>query len=300
MYANPAMLHAPTHPGINRAHAPHHENPRSRCRLTLRRMFAVTNGSPVVTAPSMSSRSEQLGIDKAYLLRRIASLERGASASPRDRREVDEAQILVESHAAPTLDLHQLSGKWRMLYTTARDVIPLVRANTLPSFLPQPLRVGPIFQEFDDRGGVRNVIEAEALLPPGRGTRLTFQVEARYQRRGPRSLGLRFVAAGVPHLEPSASLRAFLAPALAPRGWWTHRLLLAAQQAHIRVPLVPPPILDAFSAQQGEYLLSYLDDTMLIGRTKAGGGTFIFSREPDIGDRLLEQESRSLGPISQR
>lgn len=213
---------------------------------------------------------------------------------------MDEAQVLVESHAAPTLDLHQLSGKWRMLYTTARDVIPLVRANTLPSFLPQPLRVGPIFQEFDDQGGVRNVIEAEALLPPGRGTRLTFQVEARYQRRGPRSLGLRFVAAGVPHLEPSASLRAFLAPALAPRGWWTHRLLLAAQQAHIRVPLVPPPILDAFSAQQGEYLLSYLDDTMLIGRTKAGGGTFIFSREPDIGDRLLEQESRSLGPISQR
>lgn len=144
----------------------------------------------------------------------------------------------MESHAAPTLDLHQLSGKWRMLYTTARDVIPLVRANTLPSFLPQPLRVGPIFQEFDDRGGVRNVIEAEALLPPGRGTCLTFQVEARYQRRGPRSLGLRFVAAGVPHLEPSASLRAFLAPALAPRGWWTHRLLLAAQQVGGKVARV--------------------------------------------------------------
>lgn len=68
----------------------------------------------------------------------------------------------------------------------------------------------------------------------------------------------------------------------------------------MKVPLLLPPILDAFAPRQGEYLLSYLDDAILIGRTKVGGGTFIFSREPDIGDRLLEQESRSLGPASQR
>ncbi len=32
------------------------------------------------------------------------------------------------------------------------------------------------------------------------------------------------------------------------------------------------------SGNQGEYLLTYLDDDMLIGRQQAGAGTFIFER----------------------
>jgi len=51
-------------------------------------------------------------------------------------------------------------------------------------------------------------------------------------------------------------------------------------QFNLAIPLVTPSALSSGSASQavGQYMLSYLDDDTLIGRSQVGGGTFIFRR----------------------
>ena len=66
-------------------------------------------------------------------------------------------QVAIETLSGE-LDFQQLAGLWRLVYTTASDVLPLV-ATTAPSLLP--LRVSDVYQQFSapEEGSVRNIID---------------------------------------------------------------------------------------------------------------------------------------------
>jgi len=66
-------------------------------------------------------------------------------------------QIELEGQSE-SLDYDLLPGKWRLVYTSAPDVAPLVASNSFSSLLP--VRVGDIYQEFSSvaLGQVKNII----------------------------------------------------------------------------------------------------------------------------------------------
>ena len=56
-------------------------------------------------------------------------------------------------------------------------------------------------------------------------------------------------------------------------------------QFRVRVPLPTPSNTASGIAQEqaaGRYMLSYLDEDMLVGRAQAGSGTFIFKKVDDM------------------
>ena len=58
-------------------------------------------------------------------------------------------------------------------------------------------------------------------------------------------------------------------------------------QAALKLPLpVPSGVSGADGPTAGRYLLSYMDDRVLIGRAQAGAGVFIFER---VDESDLEQ-----------
>lgn len=59
---------------------------------------------------------------------------------------------------------------------------------------------------------------------------MTLTVNARYSIRSPRRIALTFQEAVVGDVQISSTFEAFLAPALLPRGWLNHRILLAIQE----------------------------------------------------------------------
>ena len=92
---------------------------------------------------------------------------------------------------------------------------------------------------------------------------------------------------------------AFIAPALLPRGSINHQILLAIKELELRFPLRGAVTAMGGPAtgrrargdddgggsrarsggrRWGAYLLSYLDETTLIGRASGSGGTFVFER----------------------
>ena len=56
------------------------------------------------------------------------------------------------------MDYDLLPGKWKLVYTSAPDVAPLVTSNGFSSLLP--VKVGEIYQEFSSvaLGQVKNII----------------------------------------------------------------------------------------------------------------------------------------------
>jgi hypothetical protein len=108
------------------------------------------------------------------------------------------------------------------------------------------------------------------------------EVRAAYSVRSAQRIQLIFEQAGVRGLHIGPLLEALLAPAALPRSWLNHRALLALREAELFVPLRPRELLAAAPRAQrsfgSEYLLTYLDDDMLIGGQTGTGGTFIFSR----------------------
>ena len=164
----------------------------------------------------------------------LVGTHRGGTTTKDGRGEVEEAVLALEALAPAEADWALLAGRWRLAYTTAVDVAPLLaagatleeRAPWLP-FLP---RVGAVFQEFDDPavGGVRNVLQFSA--PPLLDD-LTATVTARYDVRSGRRLRLRFERAGVGGVRLSDLGEALVAPALlAGRGSLQHRTLLALRE----------------------------------------------------------------------
>ena len=60
-----------------------------------------------------------------------------------------------------SLDYDLLPGKWKLVYTSAPDVAPLVASNVFSSLLP--VKIGDIYQEFStvELGQVKNIITFE-------------------------------------------------------------------------------------------------------------------------------------------
>jgi hypothetical protein len=123
---------------------------------------------------------------RAALLDAVEFTRRGANTTGPLRGRVEEAQVALEScQAVEGLDYTLLEGKWRLVYTTAADVVPIVGldlASLLPAGLPAPVVVGDVFQRFSSvaEGRVENIIEFG--LPPFTDDKrgVTFTVGARW------------------------------------------------------------------------------------------------------------------------
>ena len=62
---------------------------------------------------------------------------------------------------------------------------------------------------------------------------MTAVVSARYEIKSDRRIALTFEEAGVGDVKISKELESFLAPAILPRSWLTHRLLLAVKEVRL-------------------------------------------------------------------
>ncbi|KAG2496122.1 hypothetical protein HYH03_005725 [Edaphochlamys debaryana] len=258
---------------------------RSRTALT-RPASAAASYAPADQA-STSDRNDA----KHNLLDLVANVNRGLRAGTYQRGLIEEAQVAVEGFQGKELDYSKLAGKWRLIYTTANDVLPILEAEFRLGFgplqslfnLPRALEVGGIFQSFSspEEGVVENIIEFST--PAGS---CVFTVGARYEVLSGKRISLVFEEARVGDLNPSDAAEALLAPALLPRGSLQHRLLLGIREWNARFQFrtaaqLASQIATARTSAAAGYLLSYLDEDMLIGRAVGLGGSFVFTREPE-------------------
>ena len=124
---------------------PHPPQPRirdSRVRATPGAAAARQD----ISGRSVTEEAEQA---KQRLLSEIPYTNRGGTASTNQQGAVEDAQLGVEAFGT-RLDYAKLAGTWRLLYTTAPDVLGLVAKP--PEGLPVPLRVGDIYQRFSTPG----------------------------------------------------------------------------------------------------------------------------------------------------
>lgn len=239
---------------------------------------------------------------KRALYDAVEGTYRGAGASASERAAVEEAQVALETldvAGAADIDLELLSGKWRLVYTTAADVLSVLRIQRDLGPL-SPVEVGDIFQSFTADGRIENEIRLSVpfLLAPatmGADGGVALKVDADYAKCGARTLSLTFQEARVTEVRISDLAETLIAPALLPRGSISHQILLAIKELELRFPLRGavtamggPATGDdgggggsrarSGGAAVGAYLLSYLDETTLIGRASGSGGTFVFER----------------------
>jgi hypothetical protein len=196
---------------------------------------------------------------------------------------VQEAALELEAFGK-TLDLQLLAGRWRLVYTTASDVLVLLEAERASFGL---LRIGDICQSFDTYGGVENLIYASA--PPFMSD-VALRVRAKYAVAGTRSIRLAFQEASLGDVKISETLETLIAPAVLPRIAPQMWLLQALRELNITLPLpgagraidAGPEDVDGLLgtvANGGAYLLGYCDEDTLVGRALTGGGLFIFKRD---------------------
>ena len=62
---------------------------------------------------------------KQDLLMLILETRRGSDTTKTLRGQIEEAQVAVEALSGPELQYELLEGKWKLLYTTAADVVSL-------------------------------------------------------------------------------------------------------------------------------------------------------------------------------
>ena len=243
--------------------------PSSARRLALAPRRPLNPGSlpsseeaPTSSSSSSSPSSAAIAEAKRDLFRALDGTCRGAAATSGERRAVDDAQVALESlsgQSARDLDLDALAGRWRLAYTTAGDVLSVLRLARDVGVI----EVGDIFQTFTADGRLQNEIRLSLpgiLAPAVRGEPggLALKVEARYERRDARvddavhrettdasssrrrpsrSLRLTFEEAALSDLRVSDAVEALIAPALLPRGGLNHRILLALRELEVRFPL---------------------------------------------------------------
>jgi hypothetical protein len=228
------------------------------------------------------STSNHQAIKQAKLTLFSTLPARGARLSSLERASIEEQQLELEALGAGPLDFDLLQGKWKLLYTTASDVVPLVRLSSEPSPF---LKVGDIFQRFSNpaSGTVENVIEATVKVPLLPELDIVFVVSASYEIRTAKSIALTFQSAGIESVKLTNDLQNFLAPALLPRGWWNQLILSALNERNIiEIPLTTRSSSVNSTTQRPRginYALTYLDEDTLVGRAQGNGGTFIFVRE---------------------
>lgn len=226
----------------------------------------------------------------------LVGVGRGADAGIERRAEIEEAQTVLESVGGSTIDLANLGGKWKLLYTTSLDLLPLFWFG-----FTQLTSIGDIYQEFEapdaeGKGGVKNIISAglAPFLETDKG--LTLTVKARYEVLSNRRITLFFEEAEVGDVVLSELGKTLVSPAILPRGFVNMRVLQMIQDFRASAPLTTP-FGDAARRTAGNptLLLTYLDDTILIGRAIPGGGVYILEKPPtaDAADESREAEVES-------
>ena len=217
---------------------------------------------------------------KAELLAVTAGTNRGANAGIEKRAEVEEAQTALES-VGGDIDLDtSLEGKWRLLYTTSLDLLPLFWVENLT----QLNSVGPIYQSFERPnvsgvGKVQNIISAS--LPPFLDS-VTLTVSASYEVVSKRRIALNFEEAEVSDFVLSDLGKTVVSPAVLPRGQATMRVLQLIQDFTASAPLRSPFGSDVRRAVGNPTLLiTHLTDSILVGRAIPGGGVYILEREEE-------------------
>ena len=97
---------------------------------------------------SRSSSNKRLNVEelKEALLSKIATVERGASASEEDKEEIDLLAQKVENtqKRKNALETEEINGKWELMYTTSASILGLTKPKI---FQPS----GPIYQTIDAR-----------------------------------------------------------------------------------------------------------------------------------------------------
>ena len=95
---------------------------------------------------SRSSSNKRLNVEelKEALLSKIATVERGASASEEDKEEIDLLAQRVENtqKRKNALETEEINGKWELMYTTSASILGLTKPKI---FQPS----GPIYQTID-------------------------------------------------------------------------------------------------------------------------------------------------------
>ena len=93
-----------------------------------------------------SSSNKRLNVEelKEALLSKIATVERGASASEEDKEEINRLAQKVENtqKRKNALETEEINGKWELMYTTSASILGLTKPKI---FQPS----GPIYQTID-------------------------------------------------------------------------------------------------------------------------------------------------------
>jgi len=212
-----------------------------------------------------TERSLLRNVVKKKMLQLGASYDRGFGASPNARREMErvisELELLNdETDAARGIDgtgFAPLEGNWRMIWTTASDVLVL---GASPIFT-----VGAIYQLYEPPI-VTNVID---LIP-------------RFQNLFP------------PNIAPSSLIRAQVQTRSSPRASYPMRVGLDFESVNVQpvellgqdAGFLPPlafdlPRLFELPDDVGYFDVTFLDEELLIIKQNAPGGLFVLARVDD-------------------
>lgn len=90
-----------------------------------------TRSLPTKLAEQVQSHGQKEGRKEAKqsLLQLIADTGRGFRATLHSRGAIEEAQLGVEKFAGEELDYNLLEGQWKLLFTTAADVVSLFHGD---------------------------------------------------------------------------------------------------------------------------------------------------------------------------
>lgn len=235
-------------------------SPKARCAAVA---SAEAEEPQVAGPPPAQARRATL---KAELLRLAAACNRGFGATRADRERMATLFSALEG-LSPTPEATTgissgaigpapLDGCWRLVYTTASDVLSLDASPVAG--------VGPIYQLIEAPGDVTNIIDLyprfETLLPRGSFTSaLRLRVLTRAAARSATRVGLTFYAAKA---EPRALLGNDVSAFLPPLGGPLPRLPGA---------IGTDP---ATSTSPSFFEVVYLDEQMLLIRQNSPGGVF--------------------------
>lgn len=236
-------------------------------------LYVVANGDELSGAyapPSLDERAErekERTALKKNLFQIGASYDRGFGASPSARRRADDIiqnleRLNEETDAARGIDgdsVSPLAGSWRMIWTTASDVLVLGASPVA--------QVGAIYQVFTPPE-VTNIIDfiprAQSLLPsviPSSMIRAKVRTRASSRKESENRIGLLFEAVKLQPVEFLGLDASTLPPFAA------------------NLPKIPGT--DSNDSGPGYFDVTYLDEELLIIRQNAPGGLFALAKVDD-------------------